>query len=178
MAHDSTSLTRCSPRRGKELATLSHNTMAQDGTSLTRCSPKRGRELATLPHNTMAQGGTSLTKMSRDHLWRSIARNTNVEGSALFRCPSKNVFTSNVNIFLPLLFLLRLLFCASLFRVNEPFSSCPSPSPSLKCALRESACRIGYEPTKMSRDHFWRSISRDTNVEVSAVSPLRYIKQC
>ena len=24
---------------------------------------------------------------------------------------------------------------------------------------------------KMSRDHFWRSISRDTNVEVSALSP-------
>ena len=23
----------------------------------------------------------------------------------------------------------------------------------------------------MSRDHFWRSISRDTNVEVSALSP-------
>ena len=29
-----------------------------------------------------------------------------------------------------------------------------------------SSCRIGYEPTKISRDHFWRSISRDTNVEV------------
>ena len=43
-----------------------------------------------------------------------------------------------------------------------------SSSLSLKCALRESCCRIGYEPTKMSRDHFWRSISRDTNVEVSA----------
>ena len=27
--------------------------------------------------------------------------------------------------------------------------------------LRESGCTIGYEPTKMSRDHFWRSISRD-----------------
>ena len=44
-----------------------------------------------------------------------------------------------------------------------------SSSLSFKCALRESGCRIGYEPTKMSRDHFWRSISRDTNVEVSAL---------
>ena len=33
-----------------------------------------------------------------------------------------------------------------------------SSSLSLKCALRESGCRIGYEPTNMSRDHFWRSI--------------------
>ena len=44
-----------------------------------------------------------------------------------------------------------------------------SSSLYLKCALRKSGCRIGYEPTKMSRDHFWRSISRDTNVEVSAL---------
>ena len=43
-----------------------------------------------------------------------------------------------------------------------------SSSLSLKCALRECGCRIYYEPTKTSRDHFWRSISRDTNVEVSA----------
>ena len=35
-----------------------------------------------------------------------------------------------------------------------------SSSLSLKCALRESGCRIGHELTKMSRDHFWRSISR------------------
>ena len=41
------------------------------------------------------------------------------------------------------------------------------PSFSLKCALKESGCRIGYEPTKMSRDPFWLSIYRDTNVEVS-----------
>ena len=41
-----------------------------------------------------------------------------------------------------------------------------SSSLSLKCALRQSGCRIGYEPTKMSRDHFRRSISRETNVEV------------
>ena len=46
-----------------------------------------------------------------------------------------------------------------------------SSSLSLQCALRESGCRIGYEPTKMNRDHFWRLISRDTNVEVSALSP-------
>ena len=46
-----------------------------------------------------------------------------------------------------------------------------SSSLSLKCALRESGCRIGYEPTKMSGDRFWWSISRDTNVEVSALSP-------
>ena len=46
-----------------------------------------------------------------------------------------------------------------------------SSSLSLKRALRESGCRIGYEPTKTSRDHFWRSISMDTNVEVSALSP-------
>ena len=36
--------------------------------------------------------------------------------------------------------------------------------------LTESGCKIGYEPTKMSRDHFWRSISSDTNMEVSALS--------
>ena len=47
---------------------------------------------------------------------------------------------------------------------------------SLKCALRESGCRIGYEPTKMSRDHFWLSISRDTNLEVSALSPCLVLK--
>ena len=46
-----------------------------------------------------------------------------------------------------------------------------SLSLSLKCALREGGCRISYEPTKMSRDHFWQSISRDINVEVSALSP-------
>ena len=44
-----------------------------------------------------------------------------------------------------------------------------SSSISLKCALRASGCRIGYEPTKRSRDHFRRSMSRDTNVEVSAL---------
>ena len=33
-------LTSCSPKRGKELATLPRNAMAQNGTSLTRCSPK------------------------------------------------------------------------------------------------------------------------------------------
>ena len=45
-----------------------------------------------------------------------------------------------------------------------------SSSLSPKSALRESGCRIDYEPTKMSPDHFWRSIYRDTNVEVSALS--------
>ena len=35
-----------------------------------------------------------------------------------------------------------------------------SSSLSLKCALRESGCRIT----------FWRSVSRDTNVEVSALA--------
>ena len=87
------------------------------------------------------------------------------------------------------------------FFVVSVFSS----SLSFKCAVRESGCRIGYEQTKMSQDHFflvshvgerpwwpiqclnkeeserlrgerersifWRSISRDTNVEVSALSP-------
>ena len=51
-----------------------------------------------------------------------------------------------------------------------------SSSLSLNCALKESGCRIGYEPIKMSRDHFWRSISRDTNVEVSASSPYDMMK--
>ena len=46
---------------------------------------------------------------------------------------------------------------------------------SLKCALRESGCRIGYEPTKMNRHPFWRSISSDTNAEVSASYPLNKI---
>ena len=46
-----------------------------------------------------------------------------------------------------------------------------SSSLSFKYALRENGCRIGYEPTRMSRYHFWRSISRDTNMEVSALAP-------
>ena len=50
-----------------------------------------------------------------------------------------------------------------------------SSSLSLKCALRESGCRIGNESTKMSRDHFWRSISRDTSVDVSAFSPIFWL---
>ena len=56
----------------------------------------------------------------------------------------------------------------------QPRLSCAffSSSLSLKCALRESGCRIGCEPTTMSRDHFWRLTSRDTSVEVSASSPL------
>ena len=45
-----------------------------------------------------------------------------------------------------------------------------SSSLSLKCALRESGCRICYELTRMSRYHFWRTISTDINVEVSALS--------
>ena len=52
------------------------------------------------------------------------------------------------------------------FCIRRSMSS--SSSLSFKCALRESGCRIGYESTKASRDHFWRSISRDTNV-VSAL---------
>ena len=32
-----------------------------------------------------------------------------------------------------------------------------------------SGCRIGHESTK---NHFWRSISRDTNMEFSALSPI------
>ena len=49
------------------------------------------------------------------------------------------------------------------------FSQLSSLSHSLNYALRKSGCIIGYEPTKMSRDHFWRSISRNTNVEISAL---------
>ena len=52
----------------------------------------------------------------------------------------------------------------------------PSPwsssSLTFKSALRESGCIIGYEPTIMSRDHFWGSISRDTNVGVPVDYPL------
>ena len=58
------------------------------------------------------------------------------------------------------------------YKANIFFSS----SLSLKCALRESCCRIGYEPTKMSQHHFWRSISRDANVGVSALSPTPIFK--
>ena len=47
---------------------------------------------------------------------------------------------------------------------------------SFKCALRESGCRIGYEPTKVNRDHFWPSISMDTNAEASALSPICSLK--
>ena len=53
------------------------------------------------------------------------------------------------------------------FCIRRSISS--SSSLSLKYALRESGCRIGYEPTKMSQDHFWRSMPRDTNVDVSAL---------
>ena len=52
--------------------------------------------------------------------------------------------------------------------LNGHFLYFPS-SLSLQCALRESGCRVSYEPTKMSRDHFWRSTSRDTKVEVSGI---------
>ena len=45
-----------------------------------------------------------------------------------------------------------------------------SLSLSLKCALRESGCRIGYKPTKKELRSPMR-MSRDTNVEVSALSP-------
>ena len=45
-----------------------------------------------------------------------------------------------------------------------------------QCALRESGYRIGYEPTKMNQDHFWRLMSRNTNLEVSALSPSLYWK--
>ena len=44
-----------------------------------------------------------------------------------------------------------------------------SSSHSFTRALRERGCRIGYEAKTMSRDHFWLSMSRDTNVEVSAL---------
>ena len=55
--------------------------------------------------------------------------------------------------------------------VEQEILSSSSSSLLFKCALRESGCKFGYEPTKMNRDHFWRSISRDTNVEISALSP-------
>ena len=54
------------------------------------------------------------------------------------------------------------------FCIRRSISS--SSSHSVKCALRESGGRIGCEATKTSRDHFWRSMSRDTNLEVSALS--------
>ena len=68
-------------------------------------------------------------------------------------------------------FMRKYTFSGRAFRSRIILSS----SLSLKCALRESSCRIGCEPKKMSRDHFWRSISRETNVEVSALSPSRII---
>ena len=66
---------------------------------------------------------------------------------------------------------LKAFYMKSLNYRLEFVQSSSSSSPSFKCALKESGCRIGYEPTKVSRDHLWRSISRDTNVEVSAWSP-------
>ena len=57
------------------------------------------------------------------------------------------------------------------FCIRRSISS--SSSLSLKYALKESGCRICYEPKKMSRFRFWRSISRETNVEVSALSPMQ-----
>ena len=53
---------------------------------------------------------------------------------------------------------------------SSRFHQSSSSSLSFKCALRESGYRIGYEPTKINRDHFKRSTSMDTNVEVSALS--------
>ena len=46
------------------------------------------------------------------------------------------------------------------------------PSPWSSSSLSLKRLQIGYEPTKMSWDHFWGSISRDTNLEVSALSQL------
>ena len=51
-----------------------------------------------------------------------------------------------------------------------------SSSLSLKCALRESGCRIGYEPTRMSRGRFWRSISREINVKFLRTIEFLYVK--
>ena len=42
--------------------------------------------------------------------------------------------------------------------------------------MRERGCRIGCEPMKMSRDPFRRSISRETNAEVSALFPFTVVK--
>ena len=47
-----------------------------------------------------------------------------------------------------------------------------SPSLSLRHALREIGCIIDYEPTNTNRYPFWRSISRDTNMDISALSPV------
>ena len=66
-----------------------------------------------------------------------------------------------------------------LFEVHKIFdckflsiTSSPSSSlrPSFKCTLRESGCRADEKPTIMSRGHFWQLITRDNNVEVSALS--------
>ena len=54
--------------------------------------------------------------------------------------------------------------------MGDSFSSSSSDL-SFNSALREGGCRIGYEPTKVSLDHFRRSVSMGTNVEVSALSP-------
>ena len=125
--------------------------------------------------------GYEPTKMSRDHFWRSISRDTNMEVSALSpfiesfpqicfegkwlqnrlrtdKDESRSLLTVDI----------RGHKCGGFCIVPIDYAS---SSLSLKFALRESGCRIGYEPTKMSRDHFWRSISRDTNMEVSALSP-------
>ena len=118
--------------------------------------------------------------MSRGHFWRSISRDTNVEVSALgVRSLLHRVFPSNVlrgkeNRLRADKNESRSLLAVDIqghrrggFFIRRSISSLSSLS--LKCATRESGCRIGYEPAKMIRDMFWRSISRDTNVEVSAL---------
>ena len=63
MAQDGTSTTRCSPERGKELASLPHYTVAQIGIPLAANSSLLvGRELASLAHNAVAQDGSSLAR--------------------------------------------------------------------------------------------------------------------
>ena len=90
---------------------------------------------------------------------------------AICQCESMSIAINANSKFFRIHFLHRCQF----FNKNCPYavySFIFSSSPFLKFALRESGCRIGYELTKMSRDHFWRSISSDNNMEVSALSPI------
>ena len=53
-----------------------------------------------------------------------------------------------------------------------------SLSLSFNCALRESGCRIGYEPTKNELRSLSAVDIQDTNVEVSALSLVCFMHGC
>ena len=62
-------------------------------------------------------------------------------------------------------------FALYLFTLICPFASCFFIESFPQMCFEGKWLQNRLRADKMSRDHFWRSISRDTNVEVSALSP-------